>query len=100
MKNPVLQLGYAFVDAMKFRTSMKQANIMKGKDLEFLTNKTKKVIALYKDKKCKYTVYGKKLKDESTFLLVSLYPRHLCTRRYKNQMINSAWIAECCTFRN
>jgi hypothetical protein len=40
--------------------------------------------------------------DESTFLLVSLYPKHSYFRRYKNHMINSAWMAEWCmeSFRN
>ena len=94
MKNPVLQLGHTFGDAMKFRIVVKQANILKGKDLEFPKNETKKVIARCKDKKCKYKVYRRKLKDESTFLLVSLYPKHTCTGRYKNHMINLAWIAK------
>jgi hypothetical protein len=58
--------------------------------------KQKKVIARCKDKKCKYRVYGRKLKDESTFLLMSLFPRHTCTKRYNNHMINSTWIVEWC----
>jgi hypothetical protein len=100
--NPVLQVGHIFADANLFRKAMKHANILKGKDLEFKRNETKKIIAVCKDKRCKYRVYGKKLMDESTFLLVSLYPKHSCTRRYKNHMINSAWIAEWCmeSFRN
>jgi hypothetical protein len=100
--NPVLQVGHIFADANLFRKAMKHANILKGKDLEFKRNETKKIIAVCKDKRCKYRVYGKKLVDESTFLLVSLYPKHSCTRRYKNHMINSAWIVEWCmeSFRN
>jgi hypothetical protein len=96
MKNLVLQLVCTFVDAAKFRKAVKQENIMKGEDLEFPRNEAKKVIAVCKDQKCKYMVYGKKLKDEFTFLLLSLYPRHSCTRRYKNHMINSAWIVKRC----
>jgi hypothetical protein len=96
MKNHVLQISHTFGDATAFRRAMKQANILKGKDLEFPRNETKKAIARCKDKKCKYRVYGRKLKDESTFLLVSLFPRHTCTKRYKNHMINSPWIVEWC----
>jgi hypothetical protein len=78
---------------------VKQANILK--DLEFKRNE-KKIIAICKYKKCKYVVFWKKLVDESIYLLMSLYPKHSCTRRYKNHMINSAWIAEWCmeSFRN
>jgi hypothetical protein len=75
---------------------VKQANILKGKDLDFPRNEAKKVIARCNDKKCKYSVYGRTLKNESTYLLVSLIPRHTCTRSYKNHMITSAWIAEWC----
>jgi hypothetical protein len=102
LKNPVLQIGHIFADANLFRKAVKQANSLKGKDLEFKRNERKKIIAVCKDKRCKCRVYGKKLMDESTFLLVSLYPKHSCTRRYKNHMINSAWIAEWCmeSFRN
>ena len=94
MKNPVLHLGHTFGDATEFRRVVKQANILKVKDLKFPRNETKKVIVRCKDKKCKYRVYRRKLKDESTFLLVLQYRRHTCTRRYKNHMINSTWIAE------
>jgi hypothetical protein len=94
MKNPMLQLGHTFGEVMKFRREVKQANILKGKDLEFPRNETKKFIARCKDKKCKYMVYGRKLEDESTFLLMSLYPKHTYSRRYKNHMINLAWITE------
>ena len=58
--------------------------------------KQKKFITRCKDKKCKYRVYGRTLKNESTFLLVSLIPRHICTRSYKNHMITSDLIAEWC----
>jgi hypothetical protein len=39
---PVLQVGHIFADANLFRKAVKQANILKGKDLEFKRNKTKK----------------------------------------------------------
>ena len=68
MKNPVLQIGHIFGNATVFRRAVRHANILKGKDLEFSKNETKKVTARCKDKKCKYRVYGRKLKDESTFL--------------------------------
>jgi hypothetical protein len=38
LRNPVLQVGHTFVDANLFRKAVKQANILKGKDLEFKRN--------------------------------------------------------------
>jgi hypothetical protein len=102
----VLQVGHTFANASLFRKAVKQANILKGEDLEFKRNeKKKKIIVVCKKKKkkrCKYRVYRNKLVDESTFLLVSLYPKHSYFKRYKNHMINSAWMAEWCmkSFRN
>jgi hypothetical protein len=29
-------------------------------------------------------------------MLISLRPKHTCTRKYKNHLINSTWIAEWC----
>jgi hypothetical protein len=73
---------------------------LKGKDLHY--QKIKELIVVCSDKKCKYRVYGRQLKDESTFMLISLRPRHTCTRKYKNHLINSTWIAGWCMdcFRN
>jgi hypothetical protein len=53
MKNPILQIGNTYHDAVEFRKVEKQANILKGNDLEFKKNESKKVIAICKDKKCK-----------------------------------------------
>jgi hypothetical protein len=46
MKNPMLQVGHTFADANAFRRVVKQANILKGKDLDFPRNETKKKLLL------------------------------------------------------
>ncbi|XP_062164888.1 uncharacterized protein LOC133871456 [Alnus glutinosa] len=48
------------------------------------------------EKNCKYRVYGRQLKGEATFMLISLRPKHTCARKYKNHLITSKWIAEWC----
>jgi hypothetical protein len=48
MKNPVLQVGHTFADANAFKRAVKQANILKGKDLDFLRNETKKLLLVAK----------------------------------------------------
>jgi len=88
--------GNIFNDVYEFRKAIKQANVLKGKDLAYQKNSRKKLIALYADKKCKYRVYGRQLKDEATFMLILIKPKHTCARRYKNHLITSNWIAEWC----
>jgi len=96
MLNPTLVPGNTFNDVYGFRKAIKQANVLKGKDLVYQKNSRKKPIAVCADKKCKYRVYGRQLKDEATFMMISLKPKHTCARRYKNHLITSNWIAEWC----
>jgi hypothetical protein len=96
MLNPTLVPGNTFRDVYEFRKAIKQANVLKGKDLAYQKNSRKKLIVVCADKKCKYRVYGRQLKDEETFMLISIKPKHTCARRYKNHLITSNWIAEWC----
>jgi len=96
LKDPILQQGNTFQDVYEFRKAIKQASVLKTKDLTYQKNSMTKCIAVCADKNCKYRVYGKQLKDESTFILISIRPRHSCPRRYKNHLITSNMIAEGC----
>jgi hypothetical protein len=92
LKNPVLVVGNTFHDVAEFRKVVCQANSVKGKDMEFKKNERKWVMTVCKDIRSKYRVYGRQMKDELTFILISLRPKHTCTRRYKNHMITSTSI--------
>jgi len=70
--------------------------VIYGKDLVYQKNSKSKVVAVCGEKNCKYRVYGRQLKGEATFMLISLRPKHTCARKYKNHLITSTWIAECC----
>jgi len=96
LKDPILQRGNTFRDVYEFRKTIKQASVLKGKDLTYEKNFRTKCIAMCADKNCKYRVYGRQLKDESTFMLISIRPRHTCPRRYTNHLITSNWVAEEC----
>jgi hypothetical protein len=96
MDNPTLVVGNTFHDAAKFRKVVRQYNIIRRKDLKFKKNEKKRIMIVCKDAKCKYRVYGRQLKDEMTFLLISLRPKHSYTRKYQNHMITSSWIADWC----
>jgi hypothetical protein len=96
MKNPTLVIGNTFRNASDFRKAVRQYNILRGKDLRFKKNELKRIVVVCKDSNCKYRVYGRQLKNEQTFLLVSIRPKHTCTRRYQNHMVTSTWIAEWC----
>jgi hypothetical protein len=89
LKDQILQRGNTFRDVYEFRKVIKQASVLKGKDLTYEKNSRTKCIAVCADKNCKYKVYGRQLKDESTFMLISIRPRHTCPRRYKNHLITS-----------
>ncbi|XP_062176167.1 uncharacterized protein LOC133881254 [Alnus glutinosa] len=95
-EKPTLQKGNTFDSVYDFRKAIKHANILKGKDLVYQKNSKSKVIAVYGEKNCKYRVYGRQLKGEATFMLISLRPKHTCARKYKNHLIISKWIAEWC----
>jgi hypothetical protein len=95
-EKPTLQLGNTFESVYDFRKAIKQANILKGNDLVYQKNSRSKVIAVCGDKNCKYRVYGRQLKGDATFMLISLRPKHTCARKYKNHLITSKWIAEWC----
>jgi hypothetical protein len=81
MLNPTLVLGNTFNDVYEFRKAIKQANVLKGKDLAYQKNSRMKLIAVCADKKCKYRVYRRQLKDETTFMLISIKPKHTCAKR-------------------
>jgi hypothetical protein len=53
-EKPTLQLGNAFESVYDFRKAIKQANLLKGKDLVYQKNSRSKVIAMCGDKNCKY----------------------------------------------
>jgi hypothetical protein len=97
MLNPTLVPGNTFNDVYEFRKAIKQANVLKEKDLAYQKNSRKKLIVVCANKKCKYRVYGRQLKDDATFMLISIKPKHTCAKRYKNHLITSNWIVEWCT---
>jgi hypothetical protein len=84
LKDLILQRGNTFRDVYEFRKAIKQASVLKGKDLTYQKNSRTKCIVVCADKNYKYRVYGRQLKDESTFMLISIRPRLTCPKR-------SAW---------
>jgi hypothetical protein len=96
MNNPTLVIGNTFRNASDFRKAVRQYNILRGKELRFKKNELKRIVVVCKDSNCKYRVYERQLKNAQTFLLVSIRPKHTCTRRYQNHMVTSTWIAEWC----
>jgi hypothetical protein len=90
MSNPTLVVENTFHDANEFRKAVRQYNILRGKDLKFKKNEKKMIVVVCKDERCRYRVYERQLKDEMTFLLVSLRPKHSCNMTYQNHMITAS----------
>ena len=89
INNPTLVVRNTFHNASHFRKAVKQYNIIRGKDLRFKKNELKRIVVVCKDSRCRYMVYERQLKNEQTFLLVSIRPKHACIRRYQNHMVTS-----------
>jgi hypothetical protein len=76
-----------------FREVVRENNLKKGKDVQFKRNYWARCIVVCKDTNCKYMVYGCKCKDEESFEILSLQPKHTCKRKHKNSIVNYRWIA-------
>ncbi|KAL0003830.1 hypothetical protein SO802_011391 [Lithocarpus litseifolius] len=94
MACPELVKGLKFGDVATFRAAVREANLIKGKDLRFVKNNKDKVIVRCKAEGCKYRVYGSQVTDEMTFQIKTLNPTHTCTRAYKNSACTSRWISK------
>ncbi|KAF3954355.1 hypothetical protein CMV_020285 [Castanea mollissima] len=94
MACPGLVKGLKFGDVATFRAVVREANLIKGKDLRFVKNNKDKVIVRCKAEGCKYRVYGSQVTDEMTFQIKTLNPTHTCTRACKNSACTSRWISK------
>jgi hypothetical protein len=92
--NPTLKLGMKFSSLQLFREAVKQYNVQRGKDIQFLKNERARCVAVCRDPSCDYIVYGRQMSDEQSFEVRSLRPKHSCTRVYKSPIVNSRWISD------
>jgi hypothetical protein len=76
-----------------FREAVKMYNVRRGKDIRFKINERRKCIVVCRDPKCHYRVYGQQMVDEQSFQIISMQPKHVCGRKYKNSIVNAIWIA-------
>jgi hypothetical protein len=96
MEDPKLAVGMTFNSAMQFRQAVREYNLYRGKDVKFTKNDGDRVIGVCKSKSegCQWRVYGASVRDELTFMIKSLNPKHQCTRKYKSSIVTSSWIAK------
>jgi hypothetical protein len=92
--NPELKLKMKFSSIQLFREAVKQYNVRRGKDINFVKNERVKCVAVCRDPSCEYRVYGRQMATEASFELRSLRPKHTCSRVYKNSIVNSRWISD------
>jgi hypothetical protein len=93
LHNPQLCVGQKFPSIKLFREAVRDNNLRKGKDVFFKKNYLARCIVVCRDPGCKYRVYGRKCRDEESFEIRSYQPKHKCTRRHKNTIVKSTWIA-------
>jgi hypothetical protein len=92
--NPSLKLKMKFSSLQLFREAVKQYNVQRGKDIQFVKNERARCVALCTDPSCDYKVYGRQMSDEQSFEVRSLRPKHSCTCVYKSSIVNSRWISD------
>jgi hypothetical protein len=59
MGNLILELGNTFENVYQFRKVVKQASVLKVKDLTYQENSKMKFMVVCADKNCNYKVYGR-----------------------------------------
>jgi len=92
--NPNLKLKMKFSSLQLFREAVKQYNVRRGKDIQFVKDERVRCIAVCRGPSCDYRVYGRQMSDEQFFEVRSLRPKHSCTRAYKSSIVNSRWISD------
>lgn len=92
--NPTIKLKMKFSSLQLFREAVKQYNVHKGKDVQFVKNERASCVAVCGDPSCDYRVYGRQMSDGQSFEVRSLRPKHSCTRVYKSSIVNSRWILD------
>jgi hypothetical protein len=93
MVNPILKLKMTFLVIQTFREAVKEYTVQRDKEIRFKKNDRRMSIVVCKDEKCKYRVYGRQASNEQTFKIISMQPKHMCGRQYKNSIVNAAWIS-------
>jgi hypothetical protein len=92
--NPNLKLKMKFSSLQLFREAVKQYNVQRGKDIQFVKNERARCIAVCRGPSCDYRVYGRQMSDVQFFEVRSLRPKHSCTRAYNSLIVNSRWISD------
>jgi hypothetical protein len=92
--HPSLKLKMKFSSLQLFREAVKQYNLQRGKDIQFVKNERARFVAVCRDPSCDYRVYCRQMSDEQSFEVRSLRPKHYCTRVYKSSLVNSRWISD------
>jgi hypothetical protein len=70
--NPSLKLKMKFSSLQLFREAVKQYNVQRGKDIQFVKNERARCVAVCRDPSCDYKVYGRQMSDEQSFEVRSL----------------------------
>jgi hypothetical protein len=94
LQDPSITIGMKFPNIEMFREAIRVYNVKKGKDIKFKRSERNRCVCVCRDARCKYRVYGRKIRDEESFQVRSMQARHICGRKYRNTIVNSTWIAQ------
>jgi hypothetical protein len=94
LEDPSITIEMKFPNIEMFREAIRAYNVKKGKDIKFKRGERMRCVCVYRDAKCKYRVYRRKMHDEESFQVKSIQLRPICGRKYRNTIVNSTWIAQ------
>ena len=78
LQDPTIKLEMKFPNITIFREAVRVYNLKKGKDILFKKNEIFRCVAVCRDTRCKYRVYGRKMPGEESFQVRSMQSKHIC----------------------
>jgi hypothetical protein len=72
LQDPAIKFGMKFPNIQMFREAIRVYNLKKGEDIKFKRSERMKCVCVYRDTKCKYRVYGRKMPDKESFQVRSV----------------------------
>ena len=67
LQDPSITIGMKFPNIEMFREAIRVYNVKKGKNIKFKRRERMRCVCVYKDARCKYRVYGRKMRDKESF---------------------------------
>ncbi|XP_012851465.1 PREDICTED: uncharacterized protein LOC105971162 [Erythranthe guttata] len=94
LKEPLLEVGLVFCNIAAYRKALRQFSVLRGIDLIYDKNETKRVTAQCKNK-CGWRIHASVMGTSTAFQIKSFKGEpHRCPRSFTNKSANSSYLAD------